>query len=120
VLTNAQIVRMRAVALEALPGTAVIYNNALTSDSGGGYTEAFTPRTGGTVACRVSPLVQGGSEGEEGDRIEADAQYIITLPATTTVETDDRIAVAGITYNVVVVRDRSWEITRRVEVKKVV
>lgn len=116
-LSNADIASMRATAEAALSGTAVIHNGTLTSDSGGGYTEAFTPRTGGTVACRVAPVT--GSEGEEGDRVNADAEYIITLPAATTIETDDRIVVAGITYDAVAVRDRTWEITRRVEAKKV-
>lgn len=116
-LTTAELARMRTIAQDALPGTAVIQNGTLTSDSGGGYTEAFTPRTGGTVACRLAPV--SGNEREEGDRINADADYIITLPATTTVETDDRIVIGAITYNVVAVRDRSWEVTRRVEAQKV-
>lgn len=116
-LTTADLENMRATAERALPGTAVIQNGTLTTDGGGGYTEAFTPRVGGTVACRVAPLT--GSERETGDRITADAGYVITLPAETTVETDDRIVVAGITYNVTAVRDRSWEITRRLEAEKV-
>lgn len=116
-LNAAEIARMRTIAEQALPGTAVVHSGTLTSDSGGGYTEAFTPRSGGTVACRVAPAA--GGEREEGDRISADAQYMITLPAGTTVETDDRIVVDSITYNVVAVRDRSWELTRRVEARKV-
>lgn len=117
-LTSADIASMRTVAQQALPGTAVVQNGADTTDNGGGWTEAFTPRVGGTVSCRVAPI--GGSEREEGERVSADSQYIITLPAGTTVETDDRIVSAGITYNVTAVRDRSWEVTRRVEAKKVV
>lgn len=116
-LTDGDLTRMRTVAEQALPGTAVIQNGTLTSDGGGGNTEAFTARTGGTVACRVAPLT--GREGELGDRITADANYVITLPAGTTVETDDRIVISGITYNVTAVRDRSWEVTRRVEAEKV-
>jgi SPP1 family predicted phage head-tail adaptor len=115
-LTSAQLARMRTVAERALPGTAVIRGGSLTTDGGGGWTEAFT--AAGTVACRVAPI--SGNEREEGDRIAADSQYVITLPATTVVETDDRIVVAGVTYNVTAVRDRSWEITRRVEARKVV
>ena len=116
-LTTSEIAAMRTVAEQALPGTAIIQNGTLTSDGGGGYTEAFQPRTGGTVACRVAPLT--GTEREEGDRISADADYVITLPAETTVETDDRIETGGVTYNVVAVRDRAWEVTRRVEAEKV-
>jgi len=117
-LTDPEIARMRATAERALPGTAVIKDGTLSSDGGGGNTEMFTPRTGGTVSCRVAPI--GGNEREEGGRIAADSQYVITLPAETTVEADDQIVVAGVTYNVTVVMDRLWEITRRVEVKRVV
>ena len=109
---------MRAIAEEALPGTAVIQSGTLASDGGGGYTETFA--AAGTVSCRVAPVTsRGGAEGEVGGRIEQDAEYIITLPAATSVETDDRIVVGAITYNVVAVRDRSWEVTRRVEAKKI-
>lgn len=116
-LNTADIASMRSVAERALPGTAVIHDSTFSSDGGGGGTDTFTPRTGGTVACRVAPL--RGLEREVGDRIEAESEYVITLPAETTVETDDRVVVAGVTYNVTAVRDRSWEITRRVEVRKV-
>jgi SPP1 family predicted phage head-tail adaptor len=115
-LSSAQLTRMRAVASRALPGTAVIQGGSLTTDGGGGWTEGFT--ASGTVACRVAPI--SGIEREQGDRISADAQYVITLPAATSIETDDRIVIAGVTYDVTAVRDRSWEVTRRVEARKVV
>lgn len=114
-LSDSDIARMRTSAEQALPGTAVIQSGTLTSDNGGGWTEAFT--AAGTVACRVSPI--SGGEREIGGRISTEAEYVITLPAETAVETDDRIVVGAITYNVVAVRDRDWEITRRVEVRKV-
>jgi head-tail adaptor len=117
VLTAADLTRMRAVAEQAMPGTAVIQGGTLASDGGGGWTETFAPRSGGTVACRVAPVT--GTEREIGGRIHADAEYVITLPAATTVETDDRIVVGAITYNVVAVRDRSWEISRRVEARRI-
>lgn len=114
-LTPADITRMRATVEQALPGTAVIQSGTLTSDNGGGWTEAFT--AAGTVACRVAPI--SGTEREIGGRISAEAEYIVTLPAETTVAPDDRIVVGAITYNVVAVRDRDWELSRRVEVRKV-
>lgn len=117
-LTAADLASMRAVLEQSLPGTAVIQSGTLASDNGGGYTETFT--AAGTVACRIAPVVnRGGAEGETGGRIEADAQYVITLPAETTIETDDRIVADGVTYNVVAVRDRSWEVSRRVEARKI-
>jgi head-tail adaptor len=114
-LSTSDITNMRATLAQSLPGTAVIQAGTLTSDGGGGYSEAFSAAE--TVACRVAPLT--GTEREVGGRVSSEAEYVITLPAETTVETDDRIVVGGITYNVVAVRDRSWEISRRVEVRKV-
>lgn len=115
-LTSADVAKMRATAGSALPDTCVLMRNTLVSDGGGGYTETFA--AGGTVSCRLSP--QGGVERELGDRITPEADWVITLPPTTFIETDDRIMVAGGTFDVVAVRARAnWEITRRVDTRKV-
>src|SRR5262245_25692682 len=107
---------MRATAEDALPETCVLYANALASDGGGGWTETFT--AAGTVPCRLAPM--SGDEREVGSRITAQADWLITLPATTAIETDDRIQVGGGTYNVTAIRDRAhWELTRRLETEKV-
>ena len=116
-LTSADIAKMRATADDALPQACVLYYNALASDNGGGWTETFT--AAGTTPCRLAPL--RGDEREIGSRIASEADWMITLPANTVIETDDRIEVAGGTYNVAAVHDRAaWEITRRVETTKVV
>lgn len=114
-LTDSDLASMRATAERALPGTAVIQAGTLTSDGAGGYTETFT--AAGTVACRVAPIT--GTEREEGGRINADSTHVITLPADTAVTTSDQLEIAGLAYNVTAVRDRSWEITRRVEARRV-
>lgn len=118
-LTSADVASMRATAEDALPGTCVIHAGTLASDGGGGYTETFSAL--GTVVCRLAPAVsRGGGEAERGDRISAEADWVLTIPAGTTVETDDRVTTGGGTYNVVAIRDRDdWEITRRLEVTKI-
>ncbi len=113
-LTAAELSSMRSVAGAALPGTAVISAAAFVSDGGGGGSTAYT--TSGTVACRVAPI--RGDEREQGDRISADADFIVTLPVTASVTTDSRLEIDGAAYNVEAIRDRSWEITQRVEVVK--
>lgn len=105
---------MRTVAEQALPGTAVIATQAFSSDGGGGGTTVWT--AGGTVACRLAPI--RGSEREIADRISADADYIVTVPHGATVTTDSRMVIAGGTFNVEAIRDRSWPVTQRVEVTK--
>lgn len=110
-LTNADLNSMRVTAEEALPETCVLQSFSLVSDGGGGGTSTWT--TGGTVACRIAPL--GATEREMGDRISADADSVITLPSTATVTTNSRIISGGGTFAVEAIRERSYEVTTRVE-----
>ena len=110
-LTADELTQMRADAAEALPGTAIIQTQAETSDGGGGVTVAWT--AAGTVDCRIAPLT--GTEREMGDRISSDADYLITLPHNASVTTNSRIVAGGGTYSVEAIRDRSWNVTTRVE-----
>lgn len=115
-LTDAELTAMRATAAEALPGTAVIQTHQFTDDGGGGGTVGWT--SSGTVDCRIAPL--SGDEREIADRIAEDAEYIVTLPTDASVTVQSRLIVAGGTFNVAAIRDRSYEVTQRVEVTKVV
>src|SRR5687767_5986156 len=106
---------MRVVAEDAMPGTAIIQNEAQVSDGGGGYTTTFT--SSGTVACRIAPVGRQTGEGELGDRMSPDAQWVVTLPAETTIDLDNRILTGGGTFSVLAIHaPRGYEITRRVEV----
>lgn len=115
-LSDAQLERMRNVANDSLPGTAIIRAGTLASDGGGGYSETFS--NSGTVACRVAPILRG-DEGQVGGRISSDADWIVTLPAQTSVETDDQLLIDGDTHTVVAVKSpRSFETTCRVETRR--
>lgn len=113
-LTSADLSSMRSVASDALPGTAVIQSQTFSSDGGGGGSLAWA--AGGTVACRLAPLT--GSEREIADRISSDADYIVTLPHNASVTTNSRLVISGGTFNVEAIRDRSWNVSTRVEVVK--
>ena len=107
----------RAVLNESLPGTAVVQNFTTSSDSGGGVTETWT--AAGTYPCRFGPATLGQmEERERGERISPEADFIFTLPGTATITSNSRIIHAGGTYNVEAVRDRSWPVSTRVEVRK--
>ena len=113
--TAAELTSMRATAAEALPGTAIIQSQGWVSDGGGAGTTTWTPA--GTSDCRIAPVGgQGGREEEQGDRITAHAEFIVTLPSDITVTTDDRIVIGSATYNIEAIRDRSWNLSTRVEV----
>jgi hypothetical protein len=120
-LTNGELILMRDAAERHLPGTAVLYNGGsatLSSDGGGGFTESLTPS--GTVSCRLAPVnTRGDLEVELADRIAAEAEWTITLPALTTINTDDLIETGGMNFNVLAVRERSYEVTRIVDCKEI-
>ena len=113
-LSDAELTSMRAVAATALPGTAIIRSSAYSSDGGGGGSYGWT--ASGTVDCRIAPI--RGDEREIAERISADADYIVTLPFNAGVTTDSQLVIGGGTYNVAAIRDRSWNVTTRVEVTK--
>lgn len=108
---------MRSTAEEALPGTAIIQSQAYVSDGGGGGSQAWT--AAGTEPCRIAPI--GGhsaGEGLTGGRISADAEYVVTLPSDADLTTDSRLIIDSETFNVEAIRDRSWNVSTRVEVVK--
>jgi SPP1 family predicted phage head-tail adaptor len=113
--SDGDLARMRTVAgTAALPDTAVVYTHAYVSDGGGGGSTTWT--VAGTTPCRIAPL--GGAENLYGGRISPDADSIITLRHDATITTNSRLVANGGTYNVEYVRDRSWELTTRVEARK--
>lgn len=118
-LNDAEIVQMRAVAEEALDGTAVIQSRTYSSDGGGGGTTVWT--ASGTVDCAIAPILSlGEDERITGSKITAGSDWIITLPAETTVSTESRVVVSERTFEVTALRaPRTWELTRRVEATEV-
>ena len=112
---------MRTIVEGSLPGTAVISTRAFVSDGGGGGIDTWT--VSGTVSCRLDPMT-GSSFGRESviaDRLSADANWIVTLPAETEIDTNCRVSIEGEDYEVLAMRAPiSWELSRRVEVNLVV
>jgi len=109
---------MRGAASEALDGTAVIQTLSFVSDGGGGGTATWT--SAGTVPCRLAPFMSGGnSEGVEGGRLSIESQVILTFPADTDVDHNARVVFEDRAYEVTAIRQRSQEMSRRIEAKEV-
>lgn len=121
-LSDRDLAAARAPFVDWLDTTATVMTYARVSDGGGGFTETWT-REDDSVPARVAPLGLGGSGSGErtprGDRIDDQATVIITLPAGTAITDSDRLCVEGVTYEVMNVRVRSRELSRRVEARQV-
>lgn len=122
IVTTSQLAMMRAVAERALPGTAAIHRRTLTTDNVGGWADSYS--SVGTVACRLA--FQGTKteptlvDMEEGGTVKTEQRWIITLPYGTDIRETDRIVTGGSTFVVISgMETRSYELTRRVLVKKV-
>lgn len=117
-LEAADLQSMREDAARALDGTAVYGGGTFVSDGGGGVTTTFV--AAGTVACRMAPIAAGEGEQVSGARLQPDSEVIFTFPAETPVSSNSQIVYSGGTFSVTAVRQRSQEITRRVEAKEMV
>ena len=118
-LTATELAAMRATQATAMPDTCVISRPTLTPDGAGGQTEGFA--TVATVACRVGPMGNRGEERAIAERMGAVTPYMVTVPTTTDVRTQDRIVVGARTFEVATVLDtEAWETARRVACIEVV
>lgn len=117
-LSTGELVQMRHTADTYLAGTAVIHTATKTSDGQGGYTWAYA--ASGTVAARLSPEVLRGDEVVVGGRLAEVSPWILTVPAATSIDEDDRVVYNSITYEVSeVLTGIPWEISRRVRLVEV-
>ncbi len=119
-LTDADLVGMRSAVTDSLPDTAVIQRGTVHSNHGGGGTTAWVAT--GTVACRLSPISAAGFGAERviADRLAEDANWLITLPQATTVDTDSRVVISSETFEVLALHEpRTWELCTRVEANQV-
>lgn len=118
-LTAGEIAAMREEIELTLPDTAIIYTATSAADGQGGHTETWA--AAGTVDCRLSPRTQQqGSEPGYGERQAAVADWVITLPASTTLTESQRVEVGGTAFEVTRVKaPRSWQLSCRADLTKI-
>ena len=113
-LTDDELASMRSTLNDSLPGTAIVQTSTWVSDGGGGGTTSWV--ASGTFDARITPA--GGFEDQQGDRVQPETEFIVTLPANTAIDEDAQIVYSGGTYDVIAAPSpRSFEISRRVQVK---
>ena len=115
-LTADELASMRETLNDSLPGTAIVQTRSFVSDGGGGGTTSWV--AAGTFDCRISPT--GGVEDDLGDKVHPETEYILTLPATASIDNDAQVVTGGGTFAVVEVAEpRSWEISTRAQLKEI-
>jgi head-tail adaptor len=99
-----------------LPDTCNIMTLTRTSDSQGGWTEAWgTAST--AVACRVDFI--GGQEAVQSGGLLPYTRAIVTLPHDTTITAQNRVEYGSNTYTVQAVNVGSWLGVKRASVEKI-
>lgn len=113
-LAQRDIDRMRDTLDASLPGTAVIWRYAGTSDGQGGTIQTWAPA--GTAIARVSPAAGRGEAVSpvDGGRQTHEHDWVVTFPDGTSVTEQDRIVTAAGTLEVVSVdTQRTWDLCVR-------
>lgn len=83
------------------------------SDGRGGHTDTYT--TVATVMCRrTGPNISAANEAPAADRMQSSIEWVVSLPAGTSVQPKDRLVISGRTYEVNADLDRTTEIARYV------
>lgn len=113
-LTAAELSRMRDVMEEALPGTAIIQRSTWSSDGGGGGSLSW--QAVGTVSSRIAPA--GGGDAVVGARLSPQTTHQATFPWDVDLRHEDRVIIGGGTYMIEMVKERDWELSTRVEVRR--
>jgi hypothetical protein len=114
-LSNGELVDMRADGVVSLPDVCTIMMAVESSDGMGSQLRTWSVRASG-VACRLSPMgVSASGERVSSGRLTSSETWTLTVPAGTVLVASDRVVVDGVTYEVA--EDdgaRSWDLFVRV------
>lgn len=119
-LSTDDLAQMRADVERMLPDTAVIKAVTRTSDGAGGWSESWSPVTGGTVACRLDPMTKSERWAARAGQEMLAVQYQLTVPYDAPLAADRQVVVGGSVYEVVQMDvDHSWNVSKRATVREV-
>lgn len=111
-LTSKELNQMREAVGDLFPDRCALLTVTRTSDSQGGFTEAWGTATR-SVPCRVDQMV--GSERLTDGSLRAFTSLELALPWDTTITEAYRVEHGGYTYNVVNANlDQSWQVEKHI------
>jgi len=106
-----ELTELRREAERFLPDVCVLERKTTARDEQGYEVETWA--TLSTVACRVADSGLSPTERLIADQLRATVSVVVTLPALTAIDEEDRITTGGRTLEAVHVGVRSNEIIRR-------
>lgn len=118
-LTDDELVEMRATLDDSLPDLADITRATPTSDGRGGRSLVWAIVA--SVPCRVAPYARPSEEQIRTDQVLTLQRWWLTFPQGTNVTPADRIVVGTRTFEVIdVLSTRSYEVSCRVLAAEVI
>jgi hypothetical protein len=109
-LTACEIASMRECVESALPETVEILTAARSAQPAGGWKDDWDNATSSTVFGLVLPDTEPGDHTEGGKQV-SELRWIVRLPSGTTVTTQQRLRVNGVTYQILAVPPpRAWSV----------
>lgn len=116
-LTARELAQMRADIEDLFPDTCDILSVAYTSDSEGGFAEAWGTATAG-VHCRID--YRSGTERMTGGAIQPYSKAVLSIPYNTTISKTNRVKSGSYTWAIVSLNDgQSWQAVKRAELERV-
>jgi hypothetical protein len=101
-------VQLRGLQFLALSDSGAVSTRTYTSDVGGGASQIWA--AGAAVPCRVESIAERAQSSLEGGRVDERSNHIVTTPAGTDVQADDRFVIEGRgTFEVTALRQASAE-----------
>jgi len=116
-LTARELAQMQADIYDLLPDTCDILSVAYTSDSEGGFAEAWGTATA-NVHCRIN--YRSGRETMVGGAIQPYSKAVLSVPYNTTISLTNRVKSGDYVWSIVSINDgQSWQAVKRAELERV-
>jgi len=116
-LTARELAQMQADIYDLLPATCDILSVAYTSDSEGGFAEAWGTATA-NVHCRID--YRSGRETMVGGAIQPYSKAVLSVPYNTTISLTNRVKSGDYVWSIVSINDgQSWQAVKRAELERV-
>ena len=116
-LTARELAQMQADIYDLLRDTCDILSVAYTSDSEGGFAEAWGTATA-NVPCRID--YRSGRETLTGGAIQPYSKAVLSVPYNTTISLTNRVKSGDYVWSIVSINDgQSWQAVKRAELERV-